>query len=259
MTNPFAPHLDIESLGGVRVVMLNHPESLNAVDADLHSALTNVWSYLARDPGARVVVLTGAGRAFCAGGDMEMFRRLQGDEAERARLISEAHTLVNQMLGFALPVVAAVNGAAVGLGASLAVLSDVVFMAESAFMSDPHVAVGLTAGDGGPLTWPFLTSLLRAKEFLFTGDRIPAERAVALGLANHVVPDQQLRERAVGFAQRLEAMPRQALHTTKKALNLHLQRAATGLLDYAFRGGVPVFRHRRSSGPRGQILLGSSC
>jgi enoyl-CoA hydratase len=239
--NSFAPHLEIEALDGVRVVKLNHPSSLNAVDFALHTALTRVWASLAEDPDARVVVLAANGRAFCAGGDMDMFQQIQADPAKRGRVIDEALDLVDAMLGFPLPVVAAVQGAAVGLGASLAVLSDIVFMGESAYMSDPHVAVGLTAGDGGPLTWPFLTSLLRVKEFLFTGDRIPAEQAVALGLANRVVPDGELYDHAVAYARRLEALPPIALRTTKKALNMHIRQSANGLLEYAFAAEYQCF------------------
>lgn len=241
MNNPFAPLLEIEAVGAVRVVTLNRPEKLNAINPDLHSALTNVWRHLAADDSARAVLLTGAGRAFSAGGEMELFVQLQTDHAARRHMIDEAQTLVHEMLHFPLPVVTAVNGAAVGLGASIAVLSDMVFLGESAYMADPHVAVGLTAGDGGPLTWPFLTSLLRVKEFLFTGDRIPAEQAVALGLANRMVPDDELRAQALAFAERLAALPPQALRTTKKAVNLHIARAASGLLDYAFASEYQSF------------------
>jgi enoyl-CoA hydratase/carnithine racemase len=128
-------------------------------------------------------------------------------------------------------VVAAVNGPAVGLGCSLVALSDVVYLAETAFLADPHVQVGLVAGDGGPLTWPLQTSLLVAKEYALTGARIPAERAVALGLANHVVADPV--GAAVACAERIAGLPRQAVESTKRLLNLHLERAVLATLDYA--------------------------
>ncbi|MDQ2637416.1 MAG: enoyl-CoA hydratase-related protein [Actinomycetota bacterium] len=234
MSNPFEPHLLLERVGAIRVLTLNHPETLNSVDADLHRTLAQVWRHIAEDTDARAVVLTGAGRLFCAGGDLRLVQEMQGDVDRRSRLLIEARTIVEQMLNFPLPIVAAVNGAAVGLGASLAVLSDMVFIAENAYMADPHVAVGLTAGDGGPLAWPFMTSLLRAKEYLMTGDRIPAHQAVAIGIANRVVSDDDLLAEATAFAQRLAALPPQAVQSTRRALNLHLLSAAGGLLDFAF-------------------------
>ncbi|MGY4866659.1 enoyl-CoA hydratase/isomerase family protein [Mycolicibacterium elephantis] len=234
MSNPFEPHILVEEVGAIRLITLNHPETLNSVDTDLHRALAQVWGHIAEDTDARAVVLTGAGRLFCAGGDLRLVQEMQGDVDQRSRLLIEARTIVEEMLNFPLPIVAAVNGAAVGLGASLAVLSDMVFIAENAYMADPHVAVGLTAGDGGPLAWPFMTSLLRAKEYLLTGDRIPARQAVAIGIANRVVSEDELLSEAKGFALRLAALPPQAVQSTRRTLNLHLLSASPGVLDYAF-------------------------
>jgi enoyl-CoA hydratase len=130
-----------------------------------------------------------------------------------------------------VPIVAAVNGPAVGLGCSLVALSDIVYMADTAYLADPHVQIGLVAADGGPLTWPLHTSLLLAKEYALTGARIPAARAVAIGLANHVVADP-LTE-AVACAKRIAALPRQAVESTKRLLNLQLERAVLATLDFA--------------------------
>lgn len=248
MPQPFEPDLTIETHGAVRLVAFNRPETLNAVTADLHRALARVWRHLADDDDARAVVLTGRGRAFSAGGDMVMFQRLQTGVDERRGLLDEAAMIVREMTGFPLPVVAAVNGAAVGLGCSVALLCDLVFMAESAYLCDPHVAVGLTAGDGGAPVWPLFMSLMRAKEFLLTGDRIPADQAVALGLANRVVPDDRLLEEAMAMAERLAGLPPQAVQSTKRALNLHLARAAAGVLEYALAAEYQSFDtedHRR--------------
>jgi enoyl-CoA hydratase len=233
MDNPFAPELLIEARGPVRIVTLNRPEALNSANERLHHGLVGVWRHLAADPEARAVVLTGAGRAFSAGGDMEHLRELHSDRAARRLEIAGAANLVREMVAFPLPTVAAVNGPAVGLGCNLAVLSDVVLIAEGAYLADPHVAVGLTAADGGAPTWPLLMSLLRAKEYLFTGDRIPADAAVSLGLANRVVPADALLEQAVALAGRFAAAPPQAIQSTKRALNLHLSRAVSGILEYA--------------------------
>jgi enoyl-CoA hydratase len=234
-TDPFGPELLVERRGAVRVLTLNRPEALNATNERLHDSLIAVWRHLADDPEARAVVITGAGKAFSAGGDFEHFVELWDDRPGRAKEIEGARRLLTEMVDFPLPVVAAVNGAAVGLGANLAAASDVVLMAESAFISDPHVGVGLTAADGGAPTWPLLMGLLRAKEYLLTSARIPAEQAVAVGLANRTVPDSDLLDAALALAEKLAAAPPQAVQSTKRALNMHLKRAMAGVLEYALQ------------------------
>jgi len=230
---PFAPELTVNADGGVRIVTMNRPEALNAVNQRLHAALARVWRHLADDEEARCVVLTGAGKAFSAGGDIEMIQSFQADHEARRASLEEAAVIVTEMIRFPLPVVAAVNGAAVGLGCSLAVLCDIVYIGESAYFADPHVSVGLTAGDGGAPAWPVFVNLLRAKEYIFTGDRIPAAEAVSLGIANRVVPDGDLMDTALAMAQRLAAQPIQALRSTKQVMNMHLARAVTGPLEFA--------------------------
>ncbi len=112
-------------------------------------------------------------------------------------------------------------------------LSDIVFMAESAHLADPHVLMGLVAADGGPVTWPLMISLQLAKEYALTGDRIPARRAAEIGLVNHVCPDGEVVERAMACAHRIAALPRRAVEDTKRILNLHLERAVLATLDFA--------------------------
>jgi enoyl-CoA hydratase/carnithine racemase len=164
---------------------------------------------------------------------MDLLDRMAKDRRLRADVIAEGRELVLNMLRCRVPVVAAVNGPAVGLGCSVVALSDVVYMAESAYLSDPHVTVGLVAADGGPLTWPLHTSLLLAKEFAFTGDRIPAARAREIGLANHVVADDEVLPSALAAAQRIAKLPQQAVEATKRVLNLHLERAVLATIDFA--------------------------
>ena len=164
---------------------------------------------------------------------MNLLQQMHEDEAIRTAILSEARQIVERLIRFPSPVIAAVNGPAVGLGCSLAGLSDIVLMEESAYLADPHVSVGLVAADGGALTWPTMTSLLRAKEYLFTGDRISAQQAVEFGLANRVVPDGTSLEEAMSLAERIAAQPKQALIDTKRAINKHLERSMHDILDFA--------------------------
>lgn len=233
--------LSFEQRERVGVVTLNRPRRLNAVNEPLHDALADVWSLVQRETEVRAVILAGAGDAFSAGGDINWFSELSEDRELCRRTLEQGKRIIDEMLRFPLPVVAAVNGAATGLGCSLAVLSDVVLMADDAYYADPHVSVGLVAGDGGAAAWPVMMSLLKAKEYLFTGDRIPADEAVRLGLANRVVPRAALEDEAMALANRLAASPPQAIQATKRALNLHLERAMRGVIEYAFAAELDSF------------------
>ncbi|MBO0855335.1 MAG: enoyl-CoA hydratase/isomerase family protein [Nocardia sp.] len=223
--------IDVRAEGPLRIITLNRPDALNAVDDNLHTGLAWLWPRLSEDREARVAVLTGAGRAFSAGGDFGYLEQLSKDADLRAKTIAHGRDIVLGMARCRVPVIAAVNGPAVGLGCSLVALSDMVYIAEKAYLADPHVQVGLVAADGGPLTWPLHTSLLLAKEYALTGDRIPAERAREMGLANHVVDDPVAQARAC--AERMLKLPRQAVEATKRILNIQLERAVLATLDFA--------------------------
>ncbi|WP_234834724.1 enoyl-CoA hydratase/isomerase family protein [Mycolicibacterium stellerae] len=231
----------VEGTGSVRTVTLNRPERMNAVNEPLHTALANVWAELRDDDNVRAVVLTGAGKAFSAGGDMDYLSRVSTDPEFRYRTMADARRIVSEMLAFPKPVIAAVNGPAVGLGCSLAVLADVVYISERAFMADPHVTLGVVAADGGVLAWPLMMSMLRAKEYLLTGDRIDASEAQRLGLANHVVTAETLLPKAYALAERLAGQPRQALWDTKRALNMHMNAAIANVIDFAFAAESETF------------------
>jgi enoyl-CoA hydratase len=232
MKPPSDDVLLVERDGPVAIVTLNRPDQLNAFDDELHHAFTRFWVDLDHDHEVRAVVLTGAGKAFSAGGNVADFDRLRTDLAARSSIMRGARRIVDEMLNVRVPVVAAVNGAAIGLGCTLATLCDIVFLADTARIADPHVAVALVAGDGGAVTWPHMTSILKAKQYLLTGDPIPPDEAVAIGLANFVVPAGRVVAEATAFAQRLAALPPQAVQDTKGVLNQHLRLSAVAALGY---------------------------
>jgi enoyl-CoA hydratase/carnithine racemase len=223
----------IEADGPIPIITLNRPDDLNATNHVLHAGLAALWPQLDADDEARAAVLTGAGRAFSAGGDFRYIDELSKDKALRQLTMLHGRQIVTGMVGCRVPVVAAVNGPAVGLGCSLVALSDIVFMAESAHLADPHVVLGLVAADGGPVVWPLLTSLQLAKEYALTGDRIPARRAAEIGLVNHVCPDDEVMEQAMACARRIAALPKGAVEDTKRVVNIQMERAVLAALDFA--------------------------
>jgi enoyl-CoA hydratase len=223
--------IDVRADGPLRIITLNRPDVLNAVNDSLHNGLARLWQRLSDDREARAAVITGSGRAFSAGGDFAYLAELAGNADLRAKTIADGRDIVLGMARCRVPVVAAVNGPAVGLGCSLVALSDIVYIAEDAYLADPHVQVGLVAADGGPLTWPLHISLLLAKEYALTGTRISAGQAVELGLANHVAADPVAE--AIHCARKIMELPQQAVESTKRVLNLHLERAVLATLDFA--------------------------
>lgn len=225
--------LKVEADGPVRIITLNRPESKNALNDPTHDALADIWRQIALDDDARTVVLTGAGSTFCAGGDIMGFPRLV-DLKLRRKVLMGARRLVHEMVEFPLPVIAALNGPAIGLGCSIAHLCDIVLINEDAFMSDPHVTIGLVAGDGGAMTWPLLTSILKAKEYLFTGDVIPAPLCVDLGLANRALPPELVLPEAMTLAHRIAKQPFQSVQDTKRAINMHVRNAVNAVMNFAF-------------------------
>jgi enoyl-CoA hydratase len=233
ITYDLPDELTVTAEGTIRIVTLNRPEQLNATNHVLHAGLAALFPQLDADDDARVAVLTGAGRAFSAGGDFGYLDELTRDTALRDTTIAHGRQIVTGMVRCRLPIVAAVNGPAVGLGCSLVALSDIVFMAASAHLADPHVVLGLVAADGGPVVWPLLTSIQLAKEYALTGERIPAARAAEIGLVNHVCPDAEVLEQAMACARRIAGLPQRAVEDTKRVINIQLERAVLAALDFA--------------------------
>lgn len=225
----------VQALGPIRLVTLNRPDYLNGANRQMHQALAKVWTLLDSDTGARAVVLTGGGKAFSAGGDFGYMQENIDDEAMRAQTMEEGRSIIEGMVRCRLPVVAAVNGPAVGLGCSLAILADIVLIAEGAFLADPHLRMGLVPGDGG-MTWPALIGLSRAKEYLFLGTRISAEDAVRLGLASRTVASEALLDDALSLASKLADVPAAALQDTKRALNSYLEVQLEHAFDHGLSG-----------------------
>ena len=222
----------IEEDGPVRILTMNRPEALNAFDGELHHALPDALHAVSDDPKVRALVLTGAGRAFSAGGNIDDFTAFANDLELRRATLRLGRRLFEELINVHLPVVAAVNGPAVGLGCTIATACDAVIMSDQTFLADPHVTVALVAGDGGAVTWPLNIGLLRAKPYLLTGDRMPADVAVSLGLATRAVPPEQVLPEATAMAHRIAALPPQAVQDTKSVLNQHLRQAAVTVLGY---------------------------
>lgn len=221
----------VDADGPIRIVTLNRPEERNPASTAMLFALTELARALNCDREARVVVLTGAGKAFSAGGDFQHFVRCSREPDISRSTLNNARTFITAMLDLRIPVIAAVNGAAVGFGATLAALSDIVLIADDAFIAEPHVNIGLVVGDGISITWPFYMSLLKAKEFIFTGDRITSGEAVACGLANRAVAKEELMPQAIALARRLAAQPPDALQASKQLLNAYSRSMVANVLE----------------------------
>lgn len=235
-------NLRFERAGDVLRVTIAHPTNpLNVVDHDMHVELARLFRALKRERAARAVVLTGSGKAFSAGGDFGWFPQLQ-DPEKMDELRRDAKQLIWDLLDVEMPIVAALNGPAVGLGASIALLCDVVLMADTASIADPHVRVGIVAGDGGAAIWPLLVGPARAKQYLLTGDAVKAAEAERIGLVNRVVPAAELEREAMAFAARLAGGAPLAVQFTKQAVNKLVKDALNTAFDTSLALEIVTFR-----------------
>ena len=216
-------------------VELCRPELLNRFDMALHRELGATLTELGADPDVRVVVLSSTGRVFSAGGDTAVMLEAAGDIAHRLGMIDEGRRLFRAVADFPKPLVVALAGNSYGLGSSLILAADAIVSAPAVEISDPHVLMGLAAGDGGCVTWPAAMGMVRAKRHLLTGDPLTAEQAHGLGVVSDLVdtPEQVLGA-ALALAARMAAAPPLAVQLTKRALNKVLLARADEVLDVGF-------------------------
>lgn len=217
----------------VLVVTIAGNNPVNGVDEMMHEELARVFTDCQRDPDSDLIVLTGKGRVFCAGGDLDWFDE-QIAHPERFRAIApDAKRIVFSLLDLEKPVICRLNGAAAGLGATIALMCDVIVAEDTAKIGDPHVKVGLVAGDGGAVIWPALIGMARAKEMLMTGDLISGAEAARMGLVNHAVPAAELDAKVASIAAKILGNPRWAVRWTKTVMNQQLRAAANLMADSA--------------------------
>jgi enoyl-CoA hydratase len=215
---------------GVLLMTIDRPERLNATDERLHTELAGVWREIDTDAATRVAVVTGAGRAFSAGGDLEMIERMAGDYRRVAAMAAEAASLVTNMLDCEKPIVSAINGTAVGAGLAVALMADISVIAAEARLTDGHLRLGVAAGDHAAIVWPLLCGMAKAKYYLLTADFIDGVEAERIGLVSRCVPREQVLGTALEIAGRIAAGPQEAARWTKRTLN-HWLRAALPAFD----------------------------
>ena len=228
--------IKVEKADKLATVTLNRPDSLNAVNPQLHHELERIWVDLAEDADINAILLTGAGKAFCAGGDVKGMASRSGGGGEggqRRFALNPAggRRLVQNMLEVEQPIIGAINGDAVGLGATIALFCDVIVASEKARFGDPHVRVGIVAGDGGAVIWPLLIGPARAKEFLMRGHLVNGAEAAKMGLVNYAVPPEEVLPKARELAQELADGPTWAIRWSKLSVNKWLKDQLNLILD----------------------------
>lgn len=244
-------------------IRLNRPQRLNAVTATLYDELNQALSLAEADTDARVVLLTGEGRAFCVGADLKEHKTGRTAFDRRQYLLGE-QLVCKRLLQLKKPVIAAVNGYALGAGAEMAMASDFILMAESAQIGLPEISIGNFLGGG--VTWllPRLVGLAKARELVFLGERIKGEEAVRIGLANRVLPDEGFLDAARAFALKVAGKAPFSMQLAKEQLNMAAERTLDAALTAELEGmmfvgttrdwqeGVDAFAEKRAPVFRGE-------
>ncbi|OLL71427.1 Enoyl-CoA hydratase [Pseudonocardia sp. Ae168_Ps1] len=210
---------------GVLLITINNPEKYNATDEQLHGELARVWNDVARDDETRVAVITGAGKAFSAGGDLGMVERMAGDHERVSHMLTEMSDLVYNIINCEKPVVSAINGVAVGAGVVVALLADIAICAEDAKIGDGHVRLGVSAGDHAAIIWPLLAGMAKARYYLLTGEILSGAEAERLGMVAKALPRDQVLDESLRVAHELATGSQQAIRLTKRSLNSWLRSA----------------------------------
>ncbi len=223
--------IKIDRRGHILTLTLNRPETRNAIDGRMHNELATIFYDVQLDEQADIIVITGAGSAFSAGGNINWLDSLRQAGSSDHLAEVDVKKIVFGLLDLEKPIIARIPGPCLGLGATIALLCDVIYAAESASIGDPHVRVGLAAGDGGAVIWPQLVGYARAKEYLLTGDLLTAREAERIGLINHAVPDEALDRHVYDLAERLANGATKAIRWTKTVVNIGLKQLAHSMMD----------------------------
>jgi enoyl-CoA hydratase len=222
---PFTSYAEFQHLRfsrprpAVLLITIDRPDVLNAADERLHREFSEIWRVADADDTVAVSVITGAGRAFSAGGDLAMVERMTTDHAVVIEQWRDAKAVVEAMLSSVKPIISAINGVAVGAGLAVALLADVSIVARSARLSDGHARLGVAAGDHAAILWPLLCGMAKAKYYLMTGDFVDGPEAERIGLVTRCVPDEEVVDEALTVAVRLAQGSRTAVQWTKRVLN----------------------------------------
>lgn len=241
---------------GVLLVTINRPDRMNASNAVLHEEFADVWLTVKQDPSVRVVVITGAGRAFSVGGDLSEGLKTMGQISNVIETGEQALRIVYNMLHLDKPIISAINGSAAGAGLAVALTADISIVANDARLTDAHVNIGVASGDHAVMLWPLYCGLPKSKLYLLTADILDGQEAERIGLVSMAKPREEVLSTALEYAGRLAQKPQRALHWTKRCLN-HWARQAAPIFDLsvAYEGlnfmepdaaeGVAAFMERR--------------
>ncbi|GAA4102378.1 enoyl-CoA hydratase/isomerase family protein [Zhongshania borealis] len=217
----------------ILTITINRPEVKNALNAKLHGEFFKIFHEVDNDDDVDIIILTGSNNSFCAGGDLDMLLEMHGDPISTSEAIRKDRKIQHALLDLEKPIIAKVNGPAIGLGCSLALFCDFIYATPESVFADPHVSIGLVAGDGGAVIWPQLIGYARAKRYLLTGDAIKGQEAADIGLITQAVPAEELDEVVNKMAKRLASGAKHAIKWTKASINAGLKVTANAVIDRA--------------------------